>query len=754
MSPPEPLTAPCPSTTSGMDVPGLAATIVGFSGVVGRGRRLIAVAVVACLAVAVVYLLGARPLYAATARLLILQRGGHPLSVSTEDLDQSHARFETFLPTQMAILQSPGVVGRAIDLVGARNLPTLQGALPSGTTAELAKFAVKNYLRVTRPDRTALIVSVEYDAGTPAEAVRMVDAVVASYETFLGENLQSTNSEVVSLIARARDELSRELDETQAKYLEFQREHPVALDDGVSHTLTNSRLVELDRAANESMVRAIRLKTQLESGRKLAREGVEVWSIAYALSQIGGDPGSGLIPRPSDAPGGSWDHLRRLAQEERDLTERFGPEYSKVKSVREQIARLQGTGGDVAGGAAGRGADQLLTSIQRSLESVETMRADIAAQTEGILNQAKKAAGELSAGRGLRDNLERQKALFATVVDQLKKAQLGGDFNAMHSQTIEPTNASARPVYPRASVTLAMALLTGCVLGVTAAFVADGLDSRVHSAEELRTLLGVRVLGTVPRLTEAQLAATGEPGSVCHVSPHSPLAEAYTGVRTGVEFLRRGGPSRVLLVTSAVAGEGKSTTAANLAISLARAGRTVLLVDANLRRPTLHRVLGLRRDTGLIHILKGLLPWHRVVQRTAVPNLDFASSGPYGETYADLLMSERLHEFLDEARGSYDVVVVDSPPVLSVTDALILGAQADGIILVARVSVVRRSEAARVVEALRSADAPVVGAVINGSEGDRLEPLRRVLGRRGGRGRGAAPAALPPNGRAEVVRSQ
>ena len=245
---------------------------------------------------------------------------------------------------------------------------------------------------------------------------------------------------------------------------------------------------------------------------------------------------------------------------------------------------------------------------------------------------------------------------------------------------------------------------------------ADGLDDRVRSLDDLHATLGLRVLGVVPRFCAGNSGAIEEAGLICQTQPQSLSAEAYKVIRTSIELLRRDRHIQVILVSSAVGREGKSTTSSNLAISLARAGRRVLLVDADLRRPTLHRVFGLLRGRGLSHILKSLLPLHAVVQSTSIEGLDLLAAGPEIQNHSEELMSMNLRSMIQEIRSSYDIAIIDSPPLLSVTDAAIIGSMVDGIVLVAGASVIRRPDAARVVDLLRAVETPVLGTVINGLE--------------------------------------
>jgi capsular exopolysaccharide synthesis family protein len=302
--------------------------------------------------------------------------------------------------------------------------------------------------------------------------------------------------------------------------------------------------------------------------------------------------------------------------------------------------------------------------------------------------------------------------LFNSVVDQLKQAQLVSDYGSITAQILNPPVATEKR--PSIVSALCAALVLGLGLGGGMAFVADLIDARVRSLSEIRKVFDLRVLGIIPQLTHEQLDPEVVPGLISHALPRSLLAESYKTVRTSLDLIRRNLNARVLLVSSPESGDGKSTIASNLAISLAHAGRKVLLIDADLRRPTQHLIHGLHRSPGLTHVLKDVLPYHRAVQRTPIDNLDLLTAGPEVSNPAELLASPRLASFVEEMRPLYEVVIFDSSPLLAVTDASIIASVVDSITLVVRVSATRRHSLERTLELLATLETPVLGMVVNG----------------------------------------
>lgn len=672
-----------------------------------RGRRLIAACVAGCLVLAGLYLVNTSRQYQGTAKLLILQQGSRPLSVAGSDQARFGESTEDYIPTHSMVLSSPVVVGRAIEAVGLKNLPSLK---VGGNQERAVRDAAKN-LTVTRPDRQAKILQVDYRAESPEEAVRFVSALTVSYQQFLEDVFQKNNSEVVFLMTKARDDLNRELVELEQKYKEFRLENPLLTSDGTGRPLIARRLDEWNRATTESMAKALQLKEQLDLGRKLAESGVGLWSIAYAMEQVTGTA-AGLSPRTqAPAPNAPSDYIRQLNQEQQRLSERYGPQNTKVRELQEQIATVLEQARTSRNRIERVEIRDLLDSIEASLKAVVQMREKINTQFDKDMAEARKTEVALLTESNLRSNLERQRVLFNGVVDQLKQAKLVGDFSSIRSQTIETANALSKPVSPKLSLTLMIALMAGCVMGTGVALVSELLDPRIRSLDEMRKVLHVPLLGQIPELPETNAPQVASAGLMCHATPRSPWAEAYKVARANLDLARRNRDLRVLLVTSPHSAEGKSTVASNLAICLAQTGRRVLLVDADLRRPALHKMHGLHRERGLVHLLRDLMAAPRVVQSTPIKNLDLIASGPEATNPAELLSSSCLHDLLSWARETYDTVVIDSPALLDVADPSILGAAVDGVLLVVRASATKRDEATRAMEILRGLGTPILGAV-------------------------------------------
>ncbi len=264
-----------------------------------------------------------------------------------------------------------------------------------------------------------------------------------------------------------------------------------------------------------------------------------------------------------------------------------------------------------------------------------------------------------------------------------------------------------QPVIAQPTRNIAMGLALGLVAGTAAAWLRDRLDNTVKTAEDVEAITDAALFAAVP--FDKTLSKTP---LISFAADRSPTAEAFRTLRANLQFLKVDDPPRVLLVTCAQAGDGKSTTAANLALALANAGKTVVLVDADLRHPDLHLMLGLENPVGFSNVLSGQEPIDGALQRTGWAGLWALTSGSLPPNPGDVLGSSAAATLLRDLRHRFDYVVLDSPPLLDVADAAILAADCDGVLLVSRADATRRDRLAQAVRRLDKIGAPVTGTVL------------------------------------------
>lgn len=262
------------------------------------------------------------------------------------------------------------------------------------------------------------------------------------------------------------------------------------------------------------------------------------------------------------------------------------------------------------------------------------------------------------------------------------------------------------PVVPRTGRNVAIGVTLGILMGIAFAVARDLLDNTVKSREMLEDITQAGVVGSIPLDKERR-----KQPAISFDNDNSPIAEAFRKLRTNLQFLAVDNPPRVIVVTSSMPSEGKSTTAINIALALAEAEHSVLLIDGDMRRPTLHRYLDLVQPVGFSTVLSGGASVDEALQKTRFPGLTVLTSGAIPPNPSELLGSQSAKKLLAELRGQFDYVVVDSTPLLAVTDAAILAAGADGVLIMARFGHTRRDQLSHAVASLEGVGAVMLGSV-------------------------------------------
>jgi len=337
----------------------------------------------------------------------------------------------------------------------------------------------------------------------------------------------------------------------------------------------------------------------------------------------------------------------------------------------------------------------------------------------------------------LKNDVDTAHALHDSLLKQQMETSVNSELAASNVRVIERPEVPQGPSKPRVAVNLVLGLLAGLLAAIGAVFFCDYFDNSVKSSEEVEGFLQLPTLATVPNFALARRSlprsANGAKGAVATPAapisnghggafgpdlvmindPRSPAAEAFRSLRTQVLFSTAGAPPKVILLTSAGASEGKTVTSVNLATSLAESGSRVILLDVDLRRPNCHRTLGVVNDRGLSSFLAGQADFESVVRPLEGARLFFVPAGPTPPNPAELVGSARMRDTLEELREAYDFVILDSPPVLPVTDAVVLGREADGAVLVVKGHDTPRELLRRARDQLLQANVHLLGAVVN-----------------------------------------
>lgn len=358
------------------------------------------------------------------------------------------------------------------------------------------------------------------------------------------------------------------------------------------------------------------------------------------------------------------------------------------------------------------------TALKDSLAGqIQQVEKDIAAtQVEIDSLRGPLSPSEEARRAQLQTTLAQYRSNYTSLTNNLTQVRLA-ETQATNSVSVaQEAEAPIAPVRPRTLTNTALAAVVGALLALGMAFLIEYLDDTIKTPDDVEQVAQAPTLGLIARIEG------GEPAQklIAARTPRSPISEAYRVLRTNIQFGSVDKPLSSLLVTSGNPTEGKSTTAANLAVVMAQSGKRVVLVDSDLRRPVQHKYFGLSNNRGLTTaLLDGHVPVEDHLQATEIENLRVMSSGPLAPNPAELLGSQRMAQVLDELKQHADILILDSPPIMVVTDPVLLARQVDGTLLVADAGNTRRAVLARALDALRSANVHLLGVALN-----RIRPSR------------------------------
>ncbi|MEX0852705.1 MAG: polysaccharide biosynthesis tyrosine autokinase [Bauldia sp.] len=529
------------------------------------------------------------------------------------------------------------------------------------------------------PVRASSIVRLSFNSPNPGLASRIANAVG---EGFITENLERR----FAATAYARKFLEERLQQLKLKLEESERElvayaaaqHIVSADD--KQTLAMTNLTDANAALAKTTTD--RLRNALLWEQAEAAEGL-------GLPQI---LDSSLI---TEMRGKRAD----LAAEYEDKLSFFKPAYPEMRKLKAQIDEIdRQVTAEVA---------LVKESVKANYEASVKEEQSLAAHVEELKAEVTDFRNRNIQSNILQREVDTNRQLYDGLLQRYKEIGVAGGVGTNNVLIVDRAEVPSAAYSPRLSRNLVLSLLLGLMFGGAAAFAREQLDDTFQSPEDLEESLGLPLLGIIP-LTKA----TDDPAQLL-AEPHSEIAEAFRSLRTALQFSTATGVPKSLLVTSSRASEGKSTTAVTLARNFAQLGMRVLLIDADLRKPSLHKYLKCGNAAGLTNYLAGAAAPPEIVQETDWSGLTFMASGPLPPNPAELLAGPKMLSLLTIAAEKFDVVIVDGPPIGGLADAPLLASMATGTLMLIDAKGTRRGAAKAALKRLHFARARVVGAVIN-----------------------------------------
>jgi capsular exopolysaccharide synthesis family protein len=677
--------------------------------VVFKHLRLIGAVFAVVVSIAMLESYSATPLYRSQARIVIQDER----STAIGTLNSSDPAYwqdpEPYFNTQYRILESRGLARRVLKTLPPppqaepgtfervvslpRQLLTRWRAKPAAppespatdeTRSESAAIgAFLGGLEIV-PVKSTRLVEIVYSSPDPEYAALAANTVAREY---VQQNLDSKLLNTNTTLDWLKGELEKQrkkveaAERAMANYQEGQ--NAISLDD--RQNIVIARLNSL----NEAVTRAKTVRLQKES---LHRQ----------LGNVTADT-PGVDTFPVVAQNGTIAELKtqiaRLNAEKASLRQRLQEAHPQIQTLNTQIA-----------GAT----ERLRLETSRVLESIGNEYRAALAEEQSLsasLEDQKRQAMDLNRKNIsysiLQREAEGERNVYNALLQQEKEMRVVSNSRANNVQLMDAAEVPGGPYTPNHSRDWLMALVLGIALGVAFAYTVEYLDDTVKLPDDVTRRLKLPLLGLVPAVSGGKVPVLTNP------VPHD-FGESFRSLRTSLVFTNGGDGKRMIAVTSTQPLEGKTTTACNLAVALALGGSRVMLIDADMRRPGLHRTMGLRNEIGLSHVLTGQARVREAVQRTSEPNLYVMTAGRTPPNPSELLSSSRMQNLIANLQaGPFDWVIIDTPPVLAVTDAVIIAPYVSGLVFVVGSEMTRRSHAERAIQTIQSGKPNIIGAVLN-----------------------------------------
>jgi capsular exopolysaccharide synthesis family protein len=668
-----------------------------YLGAIRKYIWLLAALIVMSVAGAVVYTTRQTPIYQATASVQVEPK--LPDLLGTGDMFNVAGASAEYYKQQKQVLSSFTLIQKTIeqnDLVGKLLLDSERKDLASDDQLDLATRRLQLDLQVRYPDADRIFY-VSVKSPSPEDAKLITNAHVTTYESYAKGLLQLNSNTASEALQAEFTEAETKLRAAEQKIYDFQAKNDmVAVTIEAQQSLVQGNILSFTSKLNDARAEEIKLAAKIAEMQKEQNEDVL----------------STPIIMMSDNP--SYETLRtqyfteriRLIELEKDL----GPKNPDYVVQKQKVDLLyQALQGEV----------KILVHGTRNLYNAQlATKAGLGGEVEKYKQEAKK----LSPLIAIYNELVREKKEFDDKYNilraRLSSMQMTGSLSSIISnvRSLDKAQVPTHPVSPNMRTNVSLAAIMALIAGIGIIFLIVFLDRSIKSTSDATQAAGAPVLGVIPQLTGSDLDGNNDDRTrdmYVHENPKSSIAECCRSLRTNILFSAADRELKTIVVCSANQREGKTTSVIYLGTTMAQSGQRTLLIDTDMRRPRLHKSTGVALSPGLSNLLIGDEDYDSLIKSTVVPNLFVLPCGPTPPNPAELLLTKRFENVLRELGRRFDRIILDSPPIQPVTDAIVLSKRVDGVILVVRASKTMRDELRRSARMVRDVGGSIVGVIVN-----------------------------------------
>ncbi len=700
-----------------------------YLGILRRRWLLILFSVVFVVGLTAFMTLRMTKIYRATTTVRIETQAPKVLGRSVEavnELGEGSIYTTDYYKTQYQIIESRDVASRVVSEYKLNEDPDFL-AIPKELRGEFKPITVEEAAEILKemltvePVRDSRLVLIHIDNPDPKRAQTLSNAIAKAYvDKNLEAMLQSTVDAVDWLSEQLDDAHQKLSDSEQAVYDYMKTNDILSISLEERQNIITAQMTAIATKLSEAKARRIELQARKLAIANLVRSDNPM---DIPLDDLNTNP---LIQQLKQEHG-------RLSREYGELSSRYGPKFPRMQELEAKITRIDK---DIE-----REVKNVLQAVNAELDTSKKTETGLKAALNNLRNQAQALSEKSVDHSRLVREKENNEKVYSLLLGRTQEADLSRLLRVNNVQILDPALLPSFPIKPRLRVNLTISALAGLLLGLVIALLVEFSDRTIKTQEDVEAL-GLPFLGVLPtfdashvnsytygrrRRGKAPPRAAGRgpnPDLFVEEYPTSLVAESCRSIRTNLLFMSADDPVKRILITSPSPQEGKTSVAANLASVMARAGARVLLVDTDMRRPTIHRVFHQSPRMGLASYLIGESTLEESVLSTPVENLDILVCGAIPPNPAELILSKRFRTMVDEFSQRYDHVIFDSPPVGAVTDAAVLSKLVDGTLIVLKSHSTSRDAAKHAASVLRDIDANILGGVLN-----HLDLSKRKYGR-------------------------
>ena len=678
-----------------------------------KRRWIIIIFFLVCLTTVALYSLTMTPIYRATSQLMIEKANSNILS--TQELVAIDTSGTDFYQTQYQILESRSLARDVIKKLNLSQYPEFKqsGKKEGQPSAGIAVSLIGNstgdddsalvglFLKRLniQPIRNSRLVKVNFESQDPQLAAKVVNTLGQAYIDWgLSLRLKTQQNAAVFLDEQVK-EVKLRLETSEQALQQYREKFGVAAltGGGGSKETKGVGAEDISRQkmaqVNAQLQEVSNKRMEAEINYKQARELLQHPDKAETIPEAVNNPVIVSIKNQEV----------QLLREKTEKGEKFGQKHPTMVALNQEIENLK----------------------KKKLQEIKNIVDSMKSKFENYSNQERSLQSALSRSKSetidrdkiaiqyqvLQQETDSNRGLYDMLLKRLKETNVSEENKTVNIHVVDPAEIPKKPAKPRIILNLLLACLVGLMGGVGMAFFLEYLDNTVKTPDDLKRYFNIPYLGPVPSFSVKE----DIPGSelISLSDPKSSASEAYRGLRTGILFSTPGHSPRSLLITSSGPQEGKTITSSNLAVTMAQSGQKILMLDCDMRKPRLHKIFNCDKGQGMSNILVGEGDWRKLKVPTQIPNLEIIPSGPIPPNPAELIGSDRMKTLIAEILQEYDRVLIDSAPIVAVTDSVVLSRFVEGVLLVIQVGVTARDIIANSIRQLQDVQAHLLGAVLN-----------------------------------------